>query len=115
MLPLATFWATLASLPIDLGGAAGEARAAFVTLVWVGAAVALPSAPGFFGTYHAACVVALTPLGVTRELALAVGTLAHAVFWLCSTSFGLVALRVGGRPLREALAGADTVESREEG
>ena len=101
------FWATLASLGIDLGGPAGEVRAAFTTLVWVGAAVALPSAPGFFGTYHAACVVALTPLGVSRELAVAVGTLAHAVFWLGTTAFGLVALRLGGRRLSEALASAE--------
>jgi uncharacterized protein (TIRG00374 family) len=101
------FWATLASVGIDLGGTLGELRASFITLVWVGAAVALPSAPGFFGTYHAACVVALTPLGVPREQALAVGTLAHAVFWLGSTAFGLVALRLGGRRLSDALAGAE--------
>jgi len=103
------FWATLASLGIDLGGFAGEARASFITLLWVVAAVALPSAPGFFGTYHAACVVALTPLGVPRELALAVGTLAHAVFWVGTTAFGLVALRLGGRRLSDALAGAEQV------
>jgi uncharacterized protein (TIRG00374 family) len=105
------FWATLASLGIELGGPAAELRAAFITLVWVGAAVALPSAPGFFGTYHAACVVALTPLGVSREMSLAVGTLAHAVFWMATTAFGLIALRLGGRHLRDALAGADSVES----
>jgi len=104
------FWATLASLGIDLGpGAAPEVRASFITLVWVGAAVALPSAPGFFGTYHAACVVALTPLGVPRELAVAVGTLAHAVFWVGTTVIGLVAVRAGGRHLGEALAGAEQV------
>jgi hypothetical protein len=105
------FWATLVSLGIELGGPAAELRAAFITLVWVGAAVALPSAPGFFGTYHAACVVALTPLGVSREMSLAVGTLAHAVFWMATTAFGLIALRLGGRHLRDALAGADSVES----
>ncbi len=104
------FWATLGSLPIELGGPAAELRAAFITLVWVGAAVALPSAPGFFGTYHAACVVALSPLGVSRELSLAVGTLAHAVFWMATTAFGLVALRLGGRHLSDALAGADSLE-----
>ncbi len=105
------FWAAFLALSIDLGGPAGELRAALITLVWVGAAVALPSAPGFFGTYHAACVVALTPLGVSREQALAVGTLAHAVFWLGTTAFGLVALRLGGRRLAEALAGAEQVEA----
>jgi hypothetical protein len=37
----------------------------------------------------------------------AVGTLAHAVFWLGTTAFGLVALRLGGRRLSEALASAE--------
>jgi hypothetical protein len=105
------FWAPLVSLGIALGGPAAERRAAFITLVWVGAAVALPAAPGYFGTYHAAGVVALTPLGVSREMSLAVGTLAHAVFWMATTAFGLIALRLGGRHLRDALAGADSVES----
>jgi hypothetical protein len=104
------FWAALASLPIELGGPGAELRAAFTTLVCVGAAVALPSAPGFFGTYHAACLVALIPLGVSRELSLAVGTLAHAVFWASTTAFGLVAVRMGGRHLSDAFAGADSVE-----
>jgi len=101
------FWAALASLDIGLGGPAGQLRGAFVALVWVGAAVALPSAPGFFGPYHAACRLALTPLGVSRELALAVGTLAHAVFWMTTTAFGLVALRLGGGRLRDAVASAE--------
>jgi uncharacterized membrane protein YbhN (UPF0104 family) len=109
------FWAAFLALSLDLGGAAGELRAALITLVWVGAAVALPSAPGFFGTYHAACVVALTPLGVSREQALAVGTLAHAVFWLSTTALGLVALRLGGRRLADALAGAEQVETPDAG
>ncbi len=105
------FWAALASLGIELGGPAGQLRGAVTTLVWVGAAVALPSAPGFFGPYHAACRLALAPLGVPRELALAVGTLAHAVFWMTTNAIGLVALRQGGRRLRDALAGAQQVDS----
>jgi hypothetical protein len=44
-------------------------------------------------------------------MSLAVGTLAHAVFWMATTAFGLIALRLGGRHLRDALAGADSVES----
>ncbi|MGH7287391.1 MAG: hypothetical protein ACREI8_05160, partial [Myxococcota bacterium] len=104
------FWAALASLGIELGGPAGQLRAAVTVLVWVGAAVALPSAPGFFGPYHAACRLALAPLGVPRELALAVGTLAHAVFWMATNAIGLVALRQGGRRLRDAVAGAEQVD-----
>ena len=67
--------------------------------MWVGAAVAIPSAPGFFGPYHAACWVALAPFGVPKELAIALGTLAHGVFWLTTTLAGLVVLRSRATPL----------------
>jgi hypothetical protein len=56
-------------------------------------AVAIPSAPGFFGTYHAACRLALEPLGVAPEDAVALGTLVHGVFWITLTLLGLAVLR----------------------
>ncbi len=56
--------------------------AAWITLAAVGMAVAIPSAPGFFGTYHAACKLALEPFGVAPETAVALGTLLHAMFWV---------------------------------
>ena len=74
-----------------------------VILVWVGAAVALPSAPGFLGPFHAACWVALRPFGVPKELALALGTLTHAVFWVTLTALGLAVLRIRGGSLDSAL------------
>jgi hypothetical protein len=101
------FWAALAALGIDLGGWLGSLRGALLILVYVAAAVALPAAPGFFGPYHAACRYALTPLGVPKELALALGTLAHAVFWIGTTAIGLVALRGGIARLREAVRSAE--------
>ena len=97
------FWAALVALDIDLGGWRGSLRGAFLVLVYVAAAVALPAAPGFFGPYHAACRYALTPLGVPKELALALGTLAHAVFWVGINGIGLVALRGATGRLREAV------------
>ena len=101
------FWAALAALDIDLGGWLGSLRGALLILVYVAAAVALPAAPGFFGPYHAACRYALTPLGVPKELALALGTLAHAVFWIGMTGIGLLALRGGTQRLREAVSVAE--------
>ncbi len=53
-------------------------------------AVALPSAPGFFGPYHFACKVALERFGIVPETAVALGTLIHAVFWLSLTGLGLL-------------------------
>ncbi len=82
----------LLALGIDLGSPERLLAASYVTLVAVGVAVAVPSAPGFFGPFHWACREALTRFGVSPELAVAVGTLVHAVFWVTVTTMGLVVL-----------------------
>jgi hypothetical protein len=105
------FWAAFESLGIEFGGPLASLRAAFLVLVWVALAVALPAAPGFFGPYHAACRYALVPLGVPKELALALGTLAHAVFWVSTNLIGLVALRGGTQRLREAVSGVESEQT----
>jgi uncharacterized protein (TIRG00374 family) len=86
---LAGFWA----LGIELGSPFETLVASWITLAAVGMAVAIPSAPGFFGTYHAACKLALEPFGVAPETAVALGTLLHAVFWVTLTLLGLFVLR----------------------
>ena len=110
------FAAALISLDIQLGSLEGLLLASFSMLVWIGAAVGLPSAPGFFGPYHAACVLALRPFGVPKELAVALGTLAHAVFWLTTTILGLAVLRRGRGSLEgleaSAEAGKDPTDAR---
>lgn len=93
------FYVALRALDLDLGPL-GAGQAAYALLVWVGLAVALPSAPGFFGPYHAACWIALRPFGVAKEEAVALGTLAHVVFWVSMTATGLAVLRVRGERLR---------------
>jgi hypothetical protein len=94
------------SLGVELGGLRADLLGALMTMVGVGVAVALPQAPGFVGVYHAACRVVLIALGVSEVQALAVGTLAHALFWLSITGFGLLALRRGSSSLGDALRGA---------
>jgi hypothetical protein len=86
---LAGFWA----LGIDFGSPFETLVAAWITLAAVGMAVAIPSAPGFFGTYHAACRLALEPFGVAPEVAVALGTLLHGVFWVTLTLLGFAVLR----------------------
>jgi hypothetical protein len=95
--------AALLALNIDLGGPVQTLTASYNILMWVALAVALPSAPGFFGPYHAACWVALQPLGVPKEAAVALGTLCHAVFWVTVTVTGLVVLRFRNTRLEETL------------
>jgi uncharacterized protein (TIRG00374 family) len=82
------------ALGIDLGSPLETLGAAWITLAAIGVAVAIPSAPGFFGAYHFACKLALERFGVPAETAVALGTLSHAVFWVTLTALGLGALRV---------------------
>jgi uncharacterized protein (TIRG00374 family) len=92
------FLAGFAALGIDLGSLRRELAAAYVTLTAVGIAVALPSAPGFFGPYHLAAREALARFGVADASALAVGTLCHAIMWITTSAIGLAVLRGrGGR------------------
>jgi len=119
-----TIWLVASTIPMIAGFLAlgiefaspGQAlRAAWITLAAIGVAVALPSAPGFFGAYHLACKLALERFGVPPETAVAMGTLCHAVFWVCLTALGLVVLRVRQTSLVEvdvAAAGGDGVSSR---
>lgn len=107
-LGVAPFLIAMLALGIDLGSFERNLSAAFVTLTAVGIAVALPSAPGFVGPYHLAAREALRRFGVTEELALALGTLAHAAFWLTTTGIGLAVLRYRGTRLDELADAAST-------
>lgn len=108
VLGVAPFLVAMAALGIDLGSIERQVSAAFVTLAAVGIAVALPSAPGFLGPYHLAIREALRRFGVTEELALALATLSHAVFWVSTTSIGLAVLRRRGTRLDELATAAST-------
>ncbi|MGI9591228.1 MAG: lysylphosphatidylglycerol synthase transmembrane domain-containing protein [Myxococcota bacterium] len=89
----ATILVGFLSLEIDLGSAVRLVEASWVTQAAVGVAVALPSAPGFFGLFHLACKIALLRFGVAPELAVAAGTLIHAMMWVTLTGMGLLVLR----------------------
>jgi uncharacterized membrane protein YbhN (UPF0104 family) len=80
--------------------------AGWLTLAGIAVAVALPSAPGFFGVYHSACRLVLERFGFPAETAVATGTLLHAVYCLTTSALGLWALRSLRGGLRE-LAPAD--------
>ena len=67
--------------------------ASWVTLEAVGVAVAIPSAPGFFGPYQYACRLALAPFGVYQATGVALGIIFNSVFWVTLTTLGLIVLR----------------------
>jgi uncharacterized protein (TIRG00374 family) len=119
-----TIWLVASTIPLLAGFLAlgikfpspsQALQAAWITLAAIGVAVALPSAPGFFGAYHLACRLALERFGVSPESAVALGTLSHAVFWVTLTALGLGVLRVRQTSLvevDEAAGGADGPSSR---
>lgn len=94
---LAGFWA----LGVDFGSPARTVAAGWMTLAAIGIAVALPSAPGFFGVYHSACRLVLERFGISPEMAVALGTLFHAVFWVTLTGLGAIVLRIRHTSLGE--------------
>lgn len=89
------FVVTIVAMRIDLGSWTRTVEAGYATLVAVGLAVSLPSAPGFFGVYHTACRIALGLFGVPTDEAVALGTVSHLLFWVIMTSLGLYCLRFG--------------------
>ncbi len=101
-----TFLGPIWALPLGLAGPMQEVTAAYFSMLYVAVAVAIPSAPGFFGVYHAACREALGPLGVSADMALAMGTLSHVVFWVTFVICGVLALRAVGTGLRDLLVRA---------
>jgi uncharacterized protein (TIRG00374 family) len=93
------FLAGILALHLDLGGLGASLTAAYTTMIVVGIAVSIPSAPGFFGPYHLACREALSRFGVPDAEALALGTLVHAVYWVTVTGLGLAVLHRRGASL----------------
>lgn len=97
--------AAFLALDIGLPSAGQSLVAAWTTQAAIGVAVALPSAPGFFGIFHYACRVALVRWGVAPETAVAAGTLVHSVMWVTLSTLGFAALR----SRRTSLAEVDRV------
>jgi hypothetical protein len=100
------FLAGILALHLDLGGVGAALTASYTTMIVVGIAVSVPSAPGFFGPYHLACREALSRFGVPDAEALALGTLVHAVYWVTITGLGLAVLQRRGASLASLEAAA---------
>lgn len=98
--------AGILAFDIEVGSPGRLMMASWALLIGVGVAVAIPSAPGFFGTYQLAFVAILEPLGVDRPTCLALGLLVWFVFWCSFTFQGLLVVRLGGTSLAELTAGA---------
>jgi len=111
-----TIWLVVGALPMTAGLLAFDLPASvtassdrlvyvsWLLLAAVGVAVAIPSAPGFFGVYQLAFTAVLRPLGVDDATSLALGLLVWLVFWASFTLQGFVVLRAGGISFAELTA-----------
>jgi uncharacterized protein (TIRG00374 family) len=87
------------SFGIDFGSLSEMLIVSYITLGAVGVAVAIPAAPGFFGTYQLAFKTVLEQFGVGSATALALGLVVWFLFWATLTLAGLVVMRSGGTRL----------------
>ncbi|MEE2672346.1 MAG: lysylphosphatidylglycerol synthase transmembrane domain-containing protein [Myxococcota bacterium] len=93
--------AGLLAFGIDVGSPGEMLMVSYIALGAVGVAVAIPSAPGFFGTYQLAFKTVLEQFGVESATALALGLVVWFVFWAALTVAGLAVMRSGGTRLRD--------------
>jgi len=106
VLSVIPFWAGAVALGVEFGSPGRLVAAGYATLAAVGLAVALPAAPGFFGTYHLACKEALGVFGVPDSQAFALAVVVHGTFWVTMTALGLALLPFGQAGLRGGLEAA---------
>lgn len=108
----ATFWLGLAAF--DLQGQAGWAGAFFTACV-TAFGVAMPSSPGFVGTFQAFVVEALQVFGIDRTAAFSFSVAFHAVSYIPVTALGLVLFVRDGWSWRDLERSEEAVESELEG
>lgn len=101
-----SFWLGMLAFGIDTGFVS-----AIFTEALVGFGVALPSAPGFFGTFHFAANIALSEVyGVPEAQSLAFAFGYHLGGWIPITSIGLWYAWSLGLSIREMGAAEEQVE-----
>src|SRR5262249_13741009 len=101
VLPAVAAWAVLRALHLEVPWIAGWA-----VLSFVGLGVAIPSAPGYVGVFHAAATLALTMFGVPTTAAFGYALLFHATQIIPVTVVGWVVL------LREHVSLVDASHAR---
>jgi hypothetical protein len=110
-----SIWLVASTAPIVVGFWAFGAEAgqfaspwemlvtSWVLLAAIGVAVALPSAPGFIGPYQLAFQAVLIRFGVEPAVALAMGVLVWAAFWVTLTLQGILVLRASRITIAEMM------------
>ncbi|MEX2148264.1 MAG: lysylphosphatidylglycerol synthase transmembrane domain-containing protein [Candidatus Rokuibacteriota bacterium] len=100
--PAVSAWAMLRAVHLDLPFVAG-----WTVLAFVGLGIAVPSAPGYVGVWHAAAVLAVTIYGVPQSTAVAYALLYHAGQFVPITLLGWLFLVREHMTLGEAARAAE--------
>lgn len=106
MLDAASFWLAAQALGIDISFAAATLVAAITVL-----GTAIPSAPGYVGTFELAASSVAIALGVPPESAVAMAILAHAMMLLPPAIAGAVSLLIVGSTLGEVASATRSDEA----
>jgi len=101
IIPVVTIWTMFKALDLHLPW-----TAAWAVLCFVGLGVAIPSAPGYVGVFHAAATIALTIFNVPAAPALGFALLLHATQIIPITVVGWIYL------LREEMSLAEATRAR---
>lgn len=107
VLDATSFWLVARALGVELAPAEAVLVAGVTVLV-----TAVPSAPGYVGTFELAAVSAATALGVPQSAALGLALLAHAVALVPLAVAGGVSLVAMGLSLGEMARSADSARSQ---
>jgi len=84
LLEACTFYLVIKSLNLPLPW-----YAAFQALIIINLGILIPSSPGYIGTYHYFCILALSIFGIEKEPALTYAIIIHALQFISVTSLGL--------------------------
>jgi uncharacterized membrane protein YbhN (UPF0104 family) len=107
VLDATVFWVAARSLGLELAPLGAMLVSAVAVL-----STAVPTAPGYVGTYELAAVAAAGVAGITGESALALAVLVHVITLVPLSAGGALALwAIGGRRLRTLTGGATTLEA----
>jgi glycosyltransferase 2 family protein len=80
-----TYWAGIKACHIELGFIE-----AYILMITAMIAIAIPAAPGFVGTFHAAMVAALVALGIDKSTAASYAFLQHLIGLIPICLFGFI-------------------------
>lgn len=100
------WWATVVSAAWA-GAQAFRLEVPLTAIIFANIVVALgmlvPSSPGYVGVFHYLVIVALTPFGVPKELALGYAIIWHGMNYLTLSATGVIALAAHGISLSQIL------------